>query len=89
LDFKASATLIAPSTPVLLFHKLIGVKFKYNNKETKENTYLSSVKVLLDFNASATLIAPSAPTWLSDKLIIVNTNTNNSNNRNKRIHTQV
>ncbi len=77
LYFKASTRLTAPSTSILLFHKLIGVKFKDKTRQWNEiskktkynNTHASSVKVLLDFNASARLIAPSTPILLPIKLI--------------------
>ncbi len=65
LDFKASATLNTPSSPIWLWDKLVGVKFNWNNTDK------SSVKVLLDFKAFATDTAPSEPILLLDKLVWV------------------
>jgi hypothetical protein len=68
LSFNASAILPAPSSPILLSDKLIGmntnpiqIKLNQKNKTTQNNTYSSEVKVLLYFKAPATLTAPSAP----------------------------
>jgi hypothetical protein len=72
LYFKASPSLTAPSSPILLYGKLRGVKFKVNQNKYK-NTYKSSVKVLLYFKASARLTAPKAPILLYVKLRGVNT----------------
>ena len=72
LDFKASATLTAPSSPIVLILKLIGVK----TNTIQINTYSRIVKVLLHFNASAILTAPSSPILLILKLIGVKTNSN-------------
>jgi hypothetical protein len=37
LDFNASATLIAPSAPILFEDKLIGVEFKYKTIQSNQS----------------------------------------------------
>jgi DNA transposition AAA+ family ATPase len=77
LSFRASAKATAPSSPMLLFHKLIGSTNQAINQSTERRikgwmagiSYLSSVNVLLSFRASAKATAPSSPMSLKPKLI--------------------